>query len=89
MSDVKIYTTSACPFCFAAKQLFAANGTEFEEIRLDRDPELRQRLSAENNGWRTVPMIFINDDFVGGFQDVLKLQQTGKLEKMLSSEPQP
>jgi glutaredoxin 3 len=67
----------------AAKQLLASVEAPFEEVRLDQDPELRLKLSEENNGWRTVPMIFIGERFIGGFQELMKLHQEGELVKMV------
>jgi len=82
MADVTIYTTRTCPFCHGAKQLFGSLGIDFEEQTLDGRPELRQEL-ARANKWRTVPMIFIGGQFVGGFTDALDLHRDGELEKML------
>lgn len=79
MSRVKIYTTEYCPYCHAAKEMLSSLGIDFEEIGLDRDPELRQRLSAENNGWRTVPMVFIDGRLIGGYSELRKLVRRGEL----------
>jgi glutaredoxin 3 len=76
---VKIYTTSVCPYCDAAKRLFKGLGIHFEEISLEGRHEERQRLSEANGGWRTVPMIFIGERFVGGFNDVKALHDRGEL----------
>ncbi|KAB8033423.1 glutaredoxin [Fluviispira multicolorata] len=84
MPVVKIYTTTVCPYCNAAKNLFKSLGVTYEEINLDNDPDLRTKLSIDNNGWRTVPMIFIGDKFIGGFDDANKLYKNGELSKLLS-----
>jgi glutaredoxin 3 len=42
------------------------------------------RLSEENGGWRTVPMVFIEDKFVGGFDDTKALAQKGDLDHLRS-----
>lgn len=83
MSKVIVYTTSNCPFCVSAKNLLKQKNIEFEEVALDSNHELRKKLSDENKGWRTVPMIFINNEFVGGFDDLKKLSDSGELEKKL------
>jgi glutaredoxin 3 len=83
LPEIKVYTSSTCGFCIAAKQLLSSVEAPFEEIQLDQNPELRLKLSEENNGWRTVPMIFIGESFVGGFQELLKLHQQGELVKMI------
>ncbi len=83
MTGVTIYTTATCPVCIAAKRLFDNLGIEFSEVRLDLDPDLRMRLAEENDGWRTIPMIFIGDRFIGGFVEARSLHEEGKLLPML------
>ncbi len=83
---IRIFSTSTCPFCHAAKDLFADLGFSFTEILLDDDPELRQRLGAENGGWRTVPMVFIDDRFIGGFAETAELHRKGELLPLLNSD---
>ncbi len=83
MSRVIIYTTTHCPYCVNAKKLFTRLNQNFEEITLDDKTELRQKLSKENNGWRTVPMIFIDEKFYGGFDDINQLYKNGELQKIL------
>jgi len=84
MPDVTIYTTRGCAFCHGAKQLLGSLGIDFEEHTLDGRTELRRELARANN-WRTVPMIFIKGEFVGGFTDVLDLHRDGELEKLLGA----
>ncbi len=81
---VTIYTTSNCPYCHSAKELFKKLNISYEEINLEEKPELREKLSNENNGWRTVPMIFIGSKFIGGFDDTNKLHKNGELMKLLN-----
>jgi len=83
MTHVVIYTKTVCPYCTSAKSLFKNLGIQFEEINLDGNDELRAKLSSENNGFRTVPMIFIDGKFIGGFDDANKLHINGQLTKML------
>jgi glutaredoxin 3 len=83
MATVTIYSSEFCPFCHAAKQLFAGLGADFEEITLDDRPDLRMKLSADHGGFKTVPMIFIGDDFIGGFQEAMALHGSGDLAPRL------
>ncbi|MCP4895729.1 MAG: glutaredoxin [bacterium] len=83
MAAVTIYTTQYCPYCFAAKRLLTQLEIQFEEVGLDRDQELRSRLSKENGGWRTVPMVFFNDVFIGGHRELSQLHALGKVEESL------
>lgn len=88
MADVIIYTTAYCGYCVRAKRLCDQLGIPYEERRLDDDWELRDKLSEEHN-WRTVPMIFIRDRFIGGFDDFQELHQSGRLQPMLSGDQSP
>ena len=79
MQEITVYTTTTCPYCVSAKRLLSQYGLLYKEVDLTMNPELRQRLSAENSGYRTVPMIFIGKDFIGGFSELAALDKAGKL----------
>lgn len=81
---IEIYTTMLCPYCHMAKKLLQSKQLEFEEIDVTANREERQRMSKRAEGRRTVPQIFINDMAIGGCDDLMALEQTGKLEKLLS-----
>jgi len=83
MNKVVIYTKTTCPYCIGAKQLLDRLNADYEEIIVDNRPELRKKLADENNGWKTVPMIFINNNFIGGFDDLKKLHSNALLEAKL------
>jgi glutaredoxin 3 len=83
MNPVKMYTTQVCPFCLRAKALLKQRGvTEIEEIRIDLDPDQRERMMSLT-GRRTVPQIFIGDTHVGGCDDLIALDQAGGLMPLL------
>jgi glutaredoxin 3 len=82
MADVIIYSKPICPYCDRAKDLLSNKGVIFSEIRVDLDSEALQTM-VEKSGRRTVPQIFINDQSVGGFDDLWALEQSGKLDEML------
>jgi glutaredoxin 3 len=79
MQAIRVYTTTVCPYCVSAKRLLKELGYAFEEINLENNPDLRLRLSQENGGYRTVPMIFIGKEFIGGFTDLKALHDAGTL----------
>jgi glutaredoxin 3 len=83
MQEITVYTTTTCPYCVSAKRLLSQYGLVYNEVDLTTNPELRQRLSAENSGYRTVPMIFIGKDFIGGFSELSALDKGGKLVPMV------
>ncbi len=83
MAKVRMYTTAICPFCVNAKRLLASKGVEAEEIRVDREPGLRQKMIAES-GQQTVPQIWIGERHVGGFTDLWALDKRGELDSLLN-----
>jgi len=80
---VSIYTRKWCGYCFAARRLLQGLGLDFEEIPLDHRPELRREISEKAGGWRTVPMIFVGDHFIGGYTEVATLHRRGELLPMV------
>lgn len=82
MKIVKIYTTNYCPYCTRAKQLLKSKNIAFQEIDLTNDSELREKISSQT-GHQTVPMIFIGEKFIGGFDNLNALSQNGELDAFL------
>ena len=76
---IKIYTTTICPYCSAAKRLFKERGFEYKEINIEHERMSREKL-AELTGGRTVPQIIINGKPIGGYDDLLVLDQKGELK---------
>lgn len=86
MAQVVMYTTSWCPYCRAAKSLFAAKKVDFTEIDVTAEPKLRHDMERLS-GRRTVPQIFINGKPIGGYDDALGLDSSGELDKLLNEKP--
>ena len=82
---VRIYTKRWCAFCMAATRLFDSLGVPYQEIPVDGDPELRRQASDEAGGWPTVPMIFIDERFIGGYTDARALEASGELQVLLEA----
>lgn len=80
---VRMYTTLICPYCIRAKMLLKSKGVEFEEIDVSGDHDTRAWL-VKATGRRTVPQIFINEEAIGGFDEMRALDLAGELDKKLS-----
>jgi glutaredoxin 3 len=83
VSNVVIYTTRICAYCRLAKDLLEKKGIAFSEVDVSDDDSKRDWL-FEASGQRTVPQIFINDQSVGGFQELCVLDRKGELDNLLS-----
>ena len=85
VAAVKMYTTEYCPYCVRAKALLKQRGVEaINEIRVDLHPAEREAMVAVT-GRRTVPQIFIGDVYVGGCDDLVALDQHGRLQALLQA----
>ena len=80
--DVLLYTTSWCPYCLRAKQLLREKGVQWNEIDIEGNQSHRQAMK-EASGRNTVPQIFINDQHIGGCDDLHALDAQGRLDTLL------
>lgn len=82
MNRIEMYTTAICPYCVAAKSFLARKGLKVEEFRVDADPTLRTEM-VEKTRRMTVPQIFVNGHYVGGYDDLVALDRKGGLDPLL------
>jgi glutaredoxin 3 len=85
MSAVTVYTTVMCPYCVRAKEILKSKGVAFREIDVGGNAALRQEMTARAGGRRTVPQIFIGDTHVGGCDDLIVLNRSGRLDALLGT----
>lgn len=83
MAKVIVYSADYCPYCRLAKELLTARKVAFEEIRVDLDDNKRNEMMQKSNR-RTVPQIFINDQSIGGYDDLAALAKSGELDRLLN-----
>ncbi|PID33750.1 MAG: glutaredoxin 3 [Thiotrichales bacterium] len=81
-AKVVIYTTRFCPYCIRARSFFKKKGVEYTEIRVGRNRDLRKEME-QRSGHNTVPQIFINNESMGGYDDITALDRQGKLDQKL------
>lgn len=84
MAHVLLYTKPTCSYCHAAKDLLDNKGVQYTEITLtDLSDSDKEELARRTNHYRTVPQIFINGSFVGGFDQLRTLDNQGSLDNLL------
>lgn len=84
MPNVVMYSSTPCPFCSQAKALLSAREIPFEEINLSMDAEGRVALN-EKTGMMTFPQILVDGELIGGFQELIAADQSGKLDELLGA----
>ena len=82
MPKVVMYSTRFCPYCVRARMLLEKKGVEFSDIRVDSEPHLRDEMIARA-GRSSVPQIFIDEEHVGGCDDLYELEFEGQLDEKL------
>ncbi|HEX3034538.1 MAG TPA: glutaredoxin domain-containing protein [Thermodesulfobacteriota bacterium] len=83
MSKVLVYTIRGCPFCRHAKKLLDSKGVNYEEI--DVTDLQKKREAKEKFDWPTLPIILINEELIGGYDELRALERENKLDELLSS----
>jgi len=69
MTQAIVWSKNSCTFCDQAKGLLKMKGIEFEERNINEDWTRDQLLEAVPTA-RTLPQIFLDDNYIGGFTEL-------------------
>ena len=83
MKIISIYTSSLCNYCVAAKKILAELNLNYNEINIDGNEKLRNKMIKLTNGRKTVPQIFFDDKLIGGFDDLSAIHKKGLIKELL------
>lgn len=81
--NVEIYCSQFCGYCHRAKMLLENKGISFNEISVDNDDVKRQEMLGRSSGVSSVPQIFIDNEHIGGCDDLYALESQGLLNDKL------
>ena len=79
---IEIFTKDYCGYCRRAKELLETRNLDYDEIDITHDPELAEEV-VERTGRKTVPQIFIEGQAVGGYDDLVALDLSGELDRII------
>ena len=85
MPPVTIYTKPFCPYCSRALALLREKGVDFTEVEAGFDPAKKREMVQRAGGRMTFPQIFIGDRHIGGCDDMLALDDSGELDRLLEA----
>ncbi len=80
---VQIYTSPFCGYCIRAKSLLDDKGVDYEEFGVMMDRGLHSEMLNRSNGKTSVPQIFINDEHIGGCDELYALDREQALDAKL------
>jgi len=83
-AKIEIYSGDYCPYCVRAKSLLKQRGLDFIEYNVQQETDKRAEMMKRSNGGRSIPQIFINDQHVGGCDELYALDRKGKLDAWLA-----
>ena len=85
MPKVEIYTKMTCSYCWQAMHLLGTKQVEIVEIAVDFGGSEKQRMVERARGRMTVPQIFIDDRHIGGCDDLMALERSGRLDQLIGA----
>ena len=81
-AQINMVKKNPCPYCDRAQKFFEERDLKVEIVDLTDNLKELQAIK-EKTGWATVPMIFINDKLIGGYNDMRELEDSGEFEKLV------
>ncbi len=85
MPKIEIYTQPFCGFCARAVRLLTEKGVAFTEIDAPNGSAARAVAVSRSKGRTTVPQIFIDGEHIGGCDELIALNQAGRLDALLAA----
>ncbi len=85
MAKIELYSSGFCFYCVMAERMLTEKGAEFTILRVDEDMALRDEMVTRSQR-QSVPQIFINDQHIGGYTDMVALDRDGGLDPMLKTD---
>ena len=83
---ILVYSSLLCPYCFAAKNLLKELNLNYKEILIDNKLEVKNQMTRLSNGRETVPQIFFGNNHVGGYDDLKKIYDEGRIFELLEKK---
>ena len=85
MALVELYTTKWCPYCTRARELLRRKGVVFADIDIGEEPSRRTEMIRRARGRTSVPQIFIDGEHIGGSDELLALDRSGRLDTKIGA----
>lgn len=77
-----LYSKDSCSFCIRAKMLLENYGVDFEYVDLTGDLDAQVEL-AKRTGRMTMPQVFVGDELIGGYEDLVLAMQNPRIREAL------
>ncbi|OOV36015.1 glutaredoxin 3 [Candidatus Synechococcus spongiarum LMB bulk10D] len=85
MAKVEIYTTGWCPFCRRSLALLDHKAVTYTNIDVEEGRGRKRAMSQRAGGQTTVPQIFVDDQHIGGYEELQAAEDSGRLDALLQA----
>ena len=75
MKKIVLYSKNLCGYCTMAKTWLNNKSIQYDEISIE-EPEIRQKFMKDYPHLRQMPQIFIDGENIGGYQELIKLDES-------------
>ncbi|HJL97290.1 MAG TPA: glutaredoxin domain-containing protein [Candidatus Poseidoniaceae archaeon] len=89
MAKVELYTNRGCGACVNAKRLLDSKKVNYVEKKLGSSKRIDAEFHIRTNGSKTIPQIFIDDEWIGGFEELLTYENANELDWRLGLSERP
>ena len=89
MAEVEVYTNKGCPACVNVKHYLDRKGVNYTEKQLGKSKKVDIEFSVRTRGAKQIPQVFIDGEWIGGFDDVVGSDRAGELDWRLGLEEKP
>jgi glutaredoxin 3 len=73
MTKIVVYGNNYCPYCKKVATYLTNNKVPFKYIDTETEEgEEQRKIYAKQYNWKSIPLVFVNDEFVGGCDDFFK-----------------
>ena len=83
MPTIEVYVQDWCGYCAHVVSLLRKKGVAFQEIDAPHGSAARAD-AVRRAGRSTMPQVFIDGQHIGGCDDIVALDRTGKLDTLLA-----
>lgn len=83
-AKVEIFGTSNCRKCVDVRELLDRKSVDYIDNMIDLMPQEKDEM-IRRTGLKYYPQIFIDDKHIGGEEELLTLEASGELDKLLGS----
>lgn len=78
-----LYSKDSCSFCMRAKMLLEQNGVVYDYVDLTGNIDGQVDL-AQRTGRMTMPLVFVGDELIGGFEDLVLALRNPRIREALN-----